>query len=397
MATSNGSNLCAMCMKEGGKACSGCHDMRYCSADCQKSDWPVHKLVCKPLKGFSDSDRPQEEGMEYRRALYFPENESRPRFIWIRVFLDTDGFPTYDHRTLPVETQGVQNITTVTCNFMLGRELDRQIGVVGFFIQVNEDENLPIGLPNKSMAIIDPELEHCNNGPIIIQAAQHSSNWRDGACDIGPIEFRHFVDALRYRHFCGRPWRRVGPASEEDHVQGIIMNCEGDKLVSPDFPTDLSTAMLARSMCDQPTDVTIGIADRVGIPLVIKKVPHSLAWRDRETVTGTPNLHNPTAALLFCADLDLTRYTDAPMEEVNRKAAEVSKLGTFIVVRKDGEALHPILFQKLMVYIREKITKLTRDERSSSSRHEIVLASASKEDFESWDERDFAASYTAAM
>jgi hypothetical protein len=28
------------------KLCTGCEQVRYCSIECQKKDWPVHKLSC---------------------------------------------------------------------------------------------------------------------------------------------------------------------------------------------------------------------------------------------------------------------------------------------------------------------------------------------------------------
>ena len=31
------------------KTCSGCRTVYYCSTDCQKQDWPVHKLLCKKV------------------------------------------------------------------------------------------------------------------------------------------------------------------------------------------------------------------------------------------------------------------------------------------------------------------------------------------------------------
>ncbi|KAI8471853.1 MAG: hypothetical protein J3K34DRAFT_520215 [Monoraphidium minutum] len=38
---------CAVCGKEGAKACSGCYQAHYCSAEHQKQDWPRHKAACR--------------------------------------------------------------------------------------------------------------------------------------------------------------------------------------------------------------------------------------------------------------------------------------------------------------------------------------------------------------
>lgn len=47
MADQTGEALCVMYTNAGTLTCSGCHDIQYCSKDCQKTDWPLHKLVCK--------------------------------------------------------------------------------------------------------------------------------------------------------------------------------------------------------------------------------------------------------------------------------------------------------------------------------------------------------------
>lgn len=42
------SKLCVMCEKSTNKnLCSRCKKVRYCSAECQKKDWPSHKMVCE--------------------------------------------------------------------------------------------------------------------------------------------------------------------------------------------------------------------------------------------------------------------------------------------------------------------------------------------------------------
>ncbi|TFK33607.1 hypothetical protein BDQ12DRAFT_614957, partial [Crucibulum laeve] len=42
---------CSVCRRKGKprvKECTGCRKVRYCSPECQKSDWKTHKAKCKP-------------------------------------------------------------------------------------------------------------------------------------------------------------------------------------------------------------------------------------------------------------------------------------------------------------------------------------------------------------
>eukprot|EP00088_Acartia_fossae_P012865 TRINITY_DN1665_c0_g1_i1.p1 TRINITY_DN1665_c0_g1~~TRINITY_DN1665_c0_g1_i1.p1 ORF type:complete len:484 (-),score=131.38 TRINITY_DN1665_c0_g1_i1:879-2330(-) len=41
---------CGRCSKDASKRCTGCYLVWYCNADCQKSDWDVHKTTCKKIR-----------------------------------------------------------------------------------------------------------------------------------------------------------------------------------------------------------------------------------------------------------------------------------------------------------------------------------------------------------
>ena len=78
-------SLCAMCPLPATKICAGCHSIRYCSKRCQKTDWLLHKLLCKTFQDFSDATRPKENGALYKRAIMFSEKEDCPRWFWMHV------------------------------------------------------------------------------------------------------------------------------------------------------------------------------------------------------------------------------------------------------------------------------------------------------------------------
>merc|ERR1719468_698022 len=51
MTKSSGSLLCCYCACSAQESCltlcGGCKQVRYCSRDCQKKDWPQHKIWCQ--------------------------------------------------------------------------------------------------------------------------------------------------------------------------------------------------------------------------------------------------------------------------------------------------------------------------------------------------------------
>ena len=67
--------------------CSGCRQVRYCCAECQKKCWPIHKLVCKAFPTckssgtFMDAFRMPELGKEMMAYFDFIENRMTPSVV----------------------------------------------------------------------------------------------------------------------------------------------------------------------------------------------------------------------------------------------------------------------------------------------------------------------------
>lgn len=93
---SNSTTACASCKKDRSalpnplKICSRCGGPRYCSQECQKSDWKQHKKVCKPSnssqKGTTSASTPQSSKVDavqyYNKVAHkVPEAQSLARSV----------------------------------------------------------------------------------------------------------------------------------------------------------------------------------------------------------------------------------------------------------------------------------------------------------------------------
>ncbi|KAI0018552.1 hypothetical protein F4780DRAFT_750753 [Xylariomycetidae sp. FL0641] len=76
---------CTMCDRLAKKYCPECCGP-YCSAECYRKDWPVHKLLCKSFPEFLAHKRPTPWS---NRVIVFPADSPRPRFAWLELNTDS--------------------------------------------------------------------------------------------------------------------------------------------------------------------------------------------------------------------------------------------------------------------------------------------------------------------
>ncbi|KAF2101352.1 hypothetical protein NA57DRAFT_72795 [Rhizodiscina lignyota] len=103
--------FCCVCDNPAAHRCGQCKSGHYCSTACQVNDWPTHAILCKD---FLRLERP--EG-NFQRALFFPQREPLPRFIWIpysfRVADGEDGYPR-GFKELSTDLKAVRELLGLT-------------------------------------------------------------------------------------------------------------------------------------------------------------------------------------------------------------------------------------------------------------------------------------------
>ena len=133
------------------------------------------------------------------------------------------------------------------------------------------------------------------------------------------------------------------------------------------------------------SEVKIAIADTICIPLVVKQVAPSAAWRDRAVIRGYQCKSNEGAAFLADPVFCIPWIEDhGPLRIVYSGTDEV---GTLVMMRSDGRPLEHRLIRGLTAYLKGKIDQADaplkpRDRPRVWLQH--VLAKVTKEDFEKW-------------
>jgi hypothetical protein len=145
-------------------------------------------------------------------------------------------------------------------------------------------------------------------------------------------------------------------------ILGVRLNCEGDRRF-------LNRPLYEKNFWSkndlQGTQIAAPVADRLGLPLIVRKNKPAGVWRDRADPSDIQNYK----ARLF------------------DPAYQATDTGSLVVVRKDGKPLHPLHVHALLDYTTAKMVSLSYSQDASNSSSILcanLLDHVSREDFEQY-------------
>lgn len=182
-------DVCTICNKPNSLHCARCKSTRYCSKACQKVDWHTHKLLCPTFSDFDASNRATDEQF---RAILFPVDEEKPKFIWLHCawHTDEDGSNQYP------ETDSILgpnlSMAPIQYNAVLKRNLSDTI-----YVCYRDTFLIDGSTPNESIAAITstkPRQTHAWRGPIVAYGKVGLGIDPTTCRDLNMNDFRHVAD-----------------------------------------------------------------------------------------------------------------------------------------------------------------------------------------------------------
>ncbi|CAM6122071.1 unnamed protein product [Calypogeia fissa] len=336
--------LCTICDSNGTQLCTQCRTLRYCSKECQRIDWPTHKLLCR---SFSDFRTPP--GPTFKRAILFPVSEKTPKFIWLKIlreYDEEDGY-AYDSPQLKGLLGAGDPISSrvyVQKNILRNRTLDNTIVVAcrdAFLIDGS--------LPNQSIRhATRGEHAHRWAGPMVVfqLVGLDNSDPRSLCCDITLADFRHAVDHFKSYNNENCTSRGLRGVRE---VKGVKISCKADQEL-------LGVEKYIQASVEDSHEVfrveePIPISRLIELPILVRKCPPHKKWKNRPDADYT----NLPASWLH---LDLNPKSDSfgffPFEWDER-------VGTVIAVRVDRKVLFPHHMEALCHFCQFTLMPLIED------------------------------------
>ncbi|KAH7410154.1 hypothetical protein DE146DRAFT_674913 [Phaeosphaeria sp. MPI-PUGE-AT-0046c] len=309
-------------------------------------DWPIHKIICKDYTTFVTT----------RPDFRFDHASNRPDVVHLAQL----GIRGYEVKP--------NSMNEFSDNPMLARNIENHHIIISMPDAEDVHFQHSAGVTeNNSLAVIDEELTTCAAyGSTLLAFASHcpmDTEKKLSSLDLGPVYFRHVVDNLRmaYCKFDELIDNMMGLTGTG--ARTVRLDCMGDTnfFNRGGFESVLACPV----MLDEQTDIPTPVADKIGISLVVRKIPPAVLWPD---FRRPRRIENSQASML-----------NPPDQSMNT--------GSLVIVRRDGKPLHPVYVHALITYTALKLKDPKHSKNVCLTADTLLphrIEHVSKEDFQKW-------------
>ncbi|KIW47410.1 uncharacterized protein PV06_00107 [Exophiala oligosperma] len=355
---------CVMCNSSPAKLCARCKACHYCSRDCQRSDWPCHKLLCKDMS--SQAPRPS---LAHKRAILFPQNEAKPFLVWVLCSRNVDSQNEDDERQVEYETAGIQPLlgmdkpifgtVPIERNCKRARNLgSRRLTLTFRDAFLKDGSTINRGILNSVK--LSGTVHHSWCGPVVAMRETLNGRYEDITLDdfrhedITLDDFRHVIDYFVTYNKSETP-EITAPL---DHkctgrtIRGVKICCYGENKLhgaEPYIPVEVEEMHPARSLLSVDRNIS-PISKLLESPLRLWRFAESQTWVDTPgwNYNMSPEGNQDAALLMTETDLGNEFWGWAPL-------SWNIDIGNVLVIRADGTDLYVDELRLMCYFIRRKL------------------------------------------
>ncbi|KAL8733144.1 MAG: hypothetical protein Q9166_002336 [cf. Caloplaca sp. 2 TL-2023] len=346
--------VCANCLSVATEHCKRCKSSWYCSRECQSADWIYHRFLCRQFSDFKD--RPDSTCV---RAIFFPENDRNPRFVWLKQKEEALDLDYVDEKFEVEELLGISEEETIEQQYVMRstrRNRWTEKDKARMYLLDRKRALADGSKPNVSIGTVTQGNFHFSwRGPVVAVLTKsddsEQSDSEPTVDDMGMVDFRDLIDFFALYGQWGQGyhdfgvtsfWWTPGPLTEElqqqRQVQAVKVMCDveckmtGRKYVPcPIYEGHPAMALL------QPCPVTA----LLGLPLLMRRLPPDEPWKDEAESSGNKNA-GPGLLLLDVNPKSRFWGTARNLREV---------AGGMLVMRQDLKELHPFHVEAMLLYL----------------------------------------------